>query len=47
MYDATVTCLKSKLRDIKMILFETVPHIVAFVATNLKTPKNLAANGYT
>ena len=33
---ANLTGLKSKLRDIKMILFDREPDIAAFVETNLK-----------
>ena len=39
--------LKLKLRDIKMILFETEPDIAAFWETNLKTQEKIAISGYT
>ena len=44
---ANVRGLKSKLRDIKMILFDTEPDIVAFIETNLKTEEKIAVSGYT
>ena len=44
---ANVSGLKSKLRDIKMILFDTEPDIAAFVETNLKTQAKIAVSGYT
>ena len=44
---ANVRGLKSKLRDIKMILFDTEPDIAAFVETNLETQEKIAVSGYT
>ena len=44
---ANIRGSKSKLRDIKMILFETEPDIAAFVETNLKTQEKIAISGYT
>ena len=44
---ANVRGLKSKLRDIKMILFDTEPDIAAFAQTNLKTQEKIAVSGYT
>ena len=44
---ANVRGLKSKLRDIKMILFNTEPDIAASVETNLETQEKIAVSGYT
>ena len=44
---ANVRGLKSKIRDIKMILFDAEPDIAAFVETNLKTQEKIAVSGYT
>ena len=44
---ANIRGLKSKIRDIKMILFDTEPDIAAFVETNLKTQEKIAVSGYT
>ena len=44
---ANIRGLKSKIRDIKMILFDTEPDIAAFVETNLKTQENMAVSVYT
>ena len=43
---ANVTGLKSKLRDIKLILLDTEPDIAAFVETNLNTQGKIAVSGY-
>ena len=39
--------LELKLRDIKMMLFNTEPDIAAFVETNLKAQEKIAVSGYT
>ena len=44
---ANVGGLKSKLRDLKMILFDTEPDIAAFVETNLRAQEEIAVSGYT
>ena len=44
---ANIRGLKSKIRDIKIILFDTEPDIAAFVETNLKTQEKIAVSGYT
>ena len=42
---ANVRGLKSKLRDIKMTLFNIEPDAAAFVETNLKTQEKIAIRG--
>ena len=44
---ANVRGLKSKLRDIKMILLESQPNMATIVETNLKTLEKIAVSGYT
>ena len=44
---ANIRGLKSKIRDIKIILFDTEPDIAAFVEINLKTQEKIAVSGYT
>ena len=44
---ANVRGLKSKLRDIKLILLDTEPDIAAFVETDLNTQGKIAVSGYT
>ena len=42
---ANVRGLKSKLRDIKLILLDTEPDIATVVETNLKTHEKIAVSG--
>ena len=44
---ADIRGLKSKLRDIKMILFDIEPDIAVFVEANLKNQEKIAVSGYT